>query len=59
MDRSSEHLLLTMKDCIRSRVVRRIPDEKQASYHAKVQGLSWDTLKRKCRDVEECDGQVG
>ena len=42
---SNEHLLLTTKGCIRSRVVRRIPDGNQASYHAEVQGLPWDTLK--------------
>ena len=45
VDRSNEHLLLTTKGCIRSRVVRRIPDGNQASYHAEVQGLTWDTLK--------------
>ena len=45
VDRSNEHLLLTTKVCIRSRVVRRIPDGNQASYHAEVQGLPWDTLK--------------
>ena len=39
VDRSNEHLLLTTKGCIRSRVVRRIPDGNQASYHAEVQGL--------------------
>ena len=44
VDRSNEHLL-TRKGCIRSRVVRRIPDGNQASYHAEVQGLPWDTLK--------------
>ena len=33
-DRSNEHLLLTTKGCFRSRVVRRIPDGNQASYHA-------------------------
>ena len=38
-------LLLTTKGCIRSRVVRRIPDGNQASYHAEVKGLPWDTLK--------------
>ena len=37
VDRSNEHL--------RCRVVRRIPDGNQASYHAEVQGLPWDTLK--------------
>ena len=45
VDRSNEHLLLTTKGCIRSRVVRRIPDGNQASYHAEEQGLPWDTLK--------------
>ena len=45
VDRSNEHLLLTTKGCIRSRVVRRIPDGNQASYRAEVQGLPWDTLK--------------
>ena len=45
VDRSNEHLLLTTKDCIKSRVVRRIPDGIQANYHAEVQGLPWDTLK--------------
>ena len=44
VDRSNEHLLTT-KGCIRSRVVRRIPDGNQASYHAEVQGFPWDTLK--------------
>ena len=44
VDRSNEHLLTT-KGCIRSRVVRRIPDGNQASYHAEVKGLPWDTLK--------------
>ena len=44
VDRSNEHLLLTTKECIRSRVERRIPDGNHASYHAKVQGLPWDTL---------------
>ena len=33
------------KGCIRSRVVRRIPDGNQPSYHSEVQGLPWDTLK--------------
>ena len=31
VDRSNEHLLLTTKGCIRSRVVRRIPNDNQAS----------------------------
>ena len=45
MDKSNEHLLLTTKGCIRSRVVRCIPAGNQASYRAEVQGLPWDTLK--------------
>ena len=45
VDRSNEHLLLTTKGCIRSRVVRPIPDGNQASYHAEVQGLPWDRLR--------------
>ena len=45
VDRSNEHLLLTTKGCIRSRVVRRIPDGDQTSFPAEVQGLLWDTLK--------------
>ena len=45
VDKSNELLLLTTKGCIRSRVVRRIPDGNQASYRAEVQGLPWDTLK--------------
>ena len=45
VDISSEHLLLTTKGCIRSKVVRRIPDGNQARYHAEVQGLPWDLLK--------------
>ena len=45
MVKSNEHLLLTTKGCIRSRVVRCIPDGNQASYRAEVQGLPWDTLK--------------
>ena len=60
VDRSNEHLLLTTKGCIRSRVVRRIPDGNQASYHAEVQGLPWDTLKGSAEMlIEECDGQTG
>ena len=39
VDRSNEHLLLTTKRWIKSRVVRRISDGNQASYHAEVQGL--------------------
>ena len=48
VDTSSEHLLLTAEGCIRSirsRVVRHIPDGNQASYHAEVQELPWDTFK--------------
>ena len=45
MHKSNELLLLTTKGCIKSRVVRRIPDGNLASYHAEVQGLPWDTLK--------------
>ena len=45
VDKSNEHLLLTTKGCIRSRVVRRIPDGNEASYHAEVMGLPRDTLK--------------
>ena len=45
VDKSNKHLLLTTKGCIRSRVVRRIPDGDQAGYHAEVQGLPWDTFK--------------
>ena len=45
VDKSNEHLLLMTKCCIRSRVARRIPDGNEASYHAEVQGLPWNTLK--------------
>ena len=38
VDKSNEHLLLIAKGCIRSRVVRRIPDGNQSSYHAEVKG---------------------
>ena len=58
VDKSNEHLLLTAKGCIMSRVVRRIPDGNQASYHAEVQGLPWDTVEGQCRDVEERDSQT-
>ena len=44
VDKSNGQLLLTAKGCIRSRVVRRTPDGDQASYHAEVQGLPWDTI---------------
>ena len=43
VDRSNEHL--STKGCIRSRVVRRIPESNQTNYHAEVQRLPWDTLK--------------
>ena len=58
VDRSNEHLLLTTKGCIRSRVVRRIPDGNQASYHAESTRIAVGHTQRKCRDVEECDGQA-
>ena len=45
VDKSNEHLLWTAKGCIMSRVVRRIPDGNQASHHAEVLGLPWDTFK--------------
>ena len=45
VDKSNEHLLWTAKGCIRSRTVRRIPDGHQASYHAEVKELPWDTFK--------------
>ena len=57
--RPDEQLLLTTKGYIRSRVVRRIPDGNQASYHAEVEGLPWDTLKGSAEMFEECDGQAG
>ena len=44
VDKSNEHLLLTTKGCSRSRVVRCIPDGNQASCHAEVKGLPWDTF---------------
>ena len=44
VDKSNEHLSLRRNGCIRSRVVRRIPDGNQANYHAGVQGLPGDTL---------------
>ena len=45
VDKSKKHLLLTAKGCIRSRVVRRIPDGNQASHHADAKGLPWDTFE--------------
>ena len=60
VDKSNEHLLLTTKGCIRSRVVRRIPESNQASYHAEVQAsVAVGHTQRKWRNVEECDGQAG
>ena len=50
VDRPDEQLLLTTKGCIRSN---------QASYHAEVEGLPWDTLKGSAEMFEECDGQAG
>ena len=44
VDKSNEHLLLTTKGCSRSRVVRCIPDGNQATCHAEVTGLPWDTF---------------
>ena len=44
VDKSNGHLLMTTTGCVRSRVVRRIPDGNQAGYHAEVQGLPLDTL---------------
>ena len=54
VDKSNVFLLLTTKGCIRSRVVRRIPDGNQASYHAEVQRIAVGHTQGKCRDVEEC-----
>ena len=45
VDKSNEHLLLTTKGCVGFTVVRRIPDGSQASYHAEVTRLPWDTFK--------------
>ena len=58
VDKSNEHLLLMRKGCVRSRVVSRIPDGNQSSSYVEEQGLPWDTLQGKCRDVEECDGKA-
>ena len=59
VDKSNEHLLLTTKGCLTSRVLRRIPDGNQASYHTELQGFPWGHTQRKCRDVEECCSQAG
>ena len=58
MDKSNEHLLLTTQGCIRTRVVRRIPDGDRASYHAEVMGLPLGHVQGQCGDVEERDGQA-
>ena len=55
--KSNEHLLLTTKGCIRSSMVRRIPDGNQASYHAEVQGLTWDTLKENAEMLRNRQGE--
>ena len=59
VDKSNEHLLLTTKGCIRSRVVRRMPDGNQASYHVEVQGLPWDTLKRRAEVLRNATVRPG
>ena len=58
VEKSNEHLLLTTKGCIRSRVVRRIPDGNQASYHGEAR-IAVGHTQGKCRDVEECYSQAG
>ena len=55
VDKSNEHLLLTTEGCIRSRVVRRIPDGNQSSYQAEVRGLLWDTRKGSAGRVNRQD----
>ena len=59
VDKSNEHLLLTTKGCIRSRVVRRIPDGDQASYHDEVMGLPWDTLKGSAEMMRNATNKPG
>ena len=59
VDRSNEHLLLTTKGCIRSRVARPIPDGNQVSYHAEVQGLPWDRLGEPQDHREEGPERMG
>ena len=59
VDKSNEHLLLTTKGCIRSRVVRRIPDGDQASYHDEVKGLPWDTLKGSAEMMRNATNKPG
>ena len=58
VDKSDEHLLLTTKGCVRSRVVGRLPDGNQAGCHAEVQGAALGHVQRQCRGVEECDSQA-
>ena len=38
-------------------MVRRIPDGNQASYHAEVQGLTWDTLKENADVLRNWQGE--
>ena len=59
VDKSNEHLLLTAKGCIRSRVVRRILDGDQASYHAEVKGLPWDTFKGSAEMMRNATNRLG
>ena len=59
VDKSNEYLLLTTKGCIRSRVVRRIPDGDQASYHDEVKELSWDTLKGSAEMMRNATNKPG
>ena len=58
-DKSNEHTLLTTKGQIRSRVVRRIPDGNQSSYHAEVQGLPRDTLKGSAETLRNATVRLG
>ena len=59
VDKWNGHLLLTTKGCIRSSVVRRIPDGNQAGYHAEVHGLPWDTLKGKAEMLRNATVKPG
>ena len=59
VDKSNDHLLLTAKSCIRSRVVRRIPDGDQACYHAEVPGLPWDTFKGSAKMLRNATTRPG
>ena len=58
VDKSNVHLLTT-KGCIRFRVVRRIPDGNQSSYHAEVRGLPWDTLKGSAQMLRNATVRLG